>query len=366
MVSSATIIPSEVHFLTNLGMPMQSLDQQIKDLKKNFLSQLDKADSQDALEEIRITYLGRKGKIADLMDQLKNLPLEEKKEFGPQLNELKKFCEITFEEKKEHLNHHRLRQEQRKKEFFDVTASLPNMPQGSLHPLTQLQQEINDIFISMGFEIAQGPEVENERNNFEALNIAKDHPARDMWDTLWLDNTKNLLLRTHTSSVQIHQMEEKKAPLAIVAPGRCYRHEATDATHDFMFSQVEGLFVDHNVSLSNLLATMREFMRKLFAQKQLNMRVRPSYFPFVEPGIEIDIECPFCNHGCSVCKYTEWIEMCGAGLVHPNVLDFCGINHQEYSGFAFGFGLTRLAMLKYSIPDIRLLHANNVEFLKQF
>jgi len=346
-------------------MPMQSLDHQIKTIKQRFLSELDNATSNESLELLRITYLGRKGELAHLMDQLKALSLEEKKEFGPQLNDLKKFCEQAFEQKKELILTEIIQQEQRKKEFFDVTAYLPNKPVGSLHPLTLLQEEINTIFASMGFEIAQGPEVENELTNFEALNIPQNHPARDMWDTLWLD-TQNLLLRTHTSSVQVRQMQEKGAPLAIVAPGRCYRHEATDATHDFMFSQVEGLFIDENISLGNLLATMRTFMQKLFCHKELKIRVRPSYFPFVEPGIEIDIECPFCNHGCSICKYTEWIEMCGAGLVHPNVLDFCGIDSKKYSGFAFGFGLTRLAMLKYSIPDIRLLHTNNVEFLKQF
>ena len=186
-----------------------------------------------------------------------------------------------------------------------------------------------------------------------------------MWDTLWLD-IPSLLLRTHTSPVQIHSLEKKGPPLAVVAPGRCFRHEATDASHDFMFSQVEGLLVDEHISMSNLLATMKEFMQTLFEKKKLAMRVRPSYFPFVEPGIEMDIECPFCNHGCSVCKYSEWIEMGGAGLVHPNVLDFCGINTKQYSGFAFGFGTTRLAMLKYDIHDIRLLHSNNIEFLKQF
>lgn len=343
-----------------------SLKKDIALLSKEFSKSLEFSNTEEQLEEIRIAYLGRKGKLVNFMTMLKDLPLAEKKELGPLLNNLKKKCEEAFEEKKQQLIHTRLQQEQRKKEYFDVTAYIPDTPQGSLHPLTLIEKEVNDIFVSMGFEIARGPEVENERNNFEALNIAKDHPARDMWDTLWLDNTNNLLLRTHTSNVQIRKMENGNVPLAILAPGRCYRHEATDASHDFMFNQIEGLFIDKNVSLGNLLATMKEFLQAVFDQKKLEMRVRPSYFPFVEPGIEIDIECPFCNHGCTVCKDSEWIEMAGAGLVHPNVLDFCGIDTQQYSGFAFGLGLTRLAMLKYTIPDIRLLHSNNVEFLKQF
>lgn len=341
------------------------LAKQILHIQNSFKNELTNLQSLEHLEDIRKEFLGRKGHIAELMNQLKDLPLEEKKEYGPKLNELKNYCQNAYDLKKKHLTNILLKQSQEKEKYFDVTAYIPNQLHGSLHPLTKIQENIITIFISMGFDIIQGPEVEDERHNFEALNIPKDHPARDMWDTLWLD-VPGLLLRTHTSPVQIHHLENKKPPLALAAPGRCFRHEATDASHDFMFNQVEGLLVDKDISLSNLLATCKQFMTAIFEDTSLEIRVRPSYFPFVEPGIEMDLECPFCNHGCSVCKQTEWIEMGGAGLVHPNVLESCGINSKEYSGFAFGFGLTRLAMLKYGIHDIRLLHSNNIEFLKQF
>lgn len=217
----------------------------------------------------------------------------------------------------------------------------------------------------MGFEIIDGPELEEDFYNFEALNIPPDHPARDMQDTFWL-TLPGRLMRTHTSSVEIHAMLKKKPPLAIVVPGRAYRNEATDASHDFQFMQLEGLLVDKNVSLSNLLATMKSFLQTFFERKDLTLRIRPGYFPFVEPGIEIDMSCPFCTQGCAVCKRTRWIEVAPAGLTHPAVLKACSIDPTEYSGFAFGMGLTRLVMLKYGITDIRLLHSNKVEFLQQF
>ena len=217
----------------------------------------------------------------------------------------------------------------------------------------------------MGYEIINGPEIDTDFFNFETLNIPKDHPARDMHDTFWLD-IPNMVMRTHTSSVQAHAMLEKKPPLAVATPGRCYRSEATDASHDYMFMQCEILFIDKNVSLSNLFATAKVFLQNLFGKNDLKIRVRPAYFPFVEPGVEMDITCPFCKTGCSVCKKTCWIEIGGAGLIHPNVLKSCNINPEEYSGFAFGFGLTRLVMLKYGINDIRLLHSTKLEFLKQF
>jgi phenylalanyl-tRNA synthetase alpha chain len=337
---------------------------EITDLKTSFESALKKAQTTQDLETVRIQFLGRKGKIAALMSQLKKLSLDEKKIIGPLLNELKNNCEDAFSHKQQELLKQEFAREQATQKFFDVTAYHPAGYKGSLHPMTQLIEHVNNVFISMGFEIADGPEVETEYYNFEALNIPAEHPAREMFDTFWLD-IPGLLLRTHTSPVQIHTMERRGPPIAIVAPGRCYRHEATDATHDFSFMQVEGLLIDKKISMGNLIAMVREIFKAIF-EKELNLRVRPSFYPFVEPGIDVDIECPFCNHGCSLCKQTEWIEMCGAGLVHPNVLEFGGINTQEYSGLAFGFGLTRLAMLKYGINDIRLLHSGNIEFLQQF
>ena len=218
----------------------------------------------------------------------------------------------------------------------------------------------------MGYDIADGPEVETDFYNFQALNIPADHPARDMHDTFWL-TTPSLLLRTHTSPVQIRAMEHKPLPLAIFAPGRTFRNEATDASHLFMFTQGEGLVIDKNISIANLLATARAFLQAFFEKEDLHIRARPGYFPFVEPGIEIDASCPFCSgKGCSPCKKTGWIELLGAGLVHPNVLKAGGIDPQEYSGFAFGFGIERLAMIKYGINDVRLFHSSKLPFLRQF
>lgn len=344
---------------------MKSLEQEIAHVKQSFLDALKAAKTEQQLEDIRVAYLGRKGSVADLMHTLKSLSIEEKKQFGPQLNELKLFLQEQFDAKKHQIALHAKKHEDALKKYFDVTAYEPQVPQGSIHPMTQVAQRMQDIFISMGYSIAEGPEVETDRYNFEALNIPEHHPARDKWDTLWLD-LPSLLLRTHTTSVQIRELEKKELPIAAISMGRCYRHEATDASHDFLFQQLEGIYVDENVSMSNLIATLQAFMQEFFQRDDLKIRVRNSYFPFVEPGIEVDIECPFCNHGCNVCKETEWIEGGGAGLIHPNVLEFCGIDAKKYSGFAFGFGLTRFAMLKYGINDIRLLHSGNIEFLKQF
>jgi phenylalanyl-tRNA synthetase alpha chain len=344
---------------------MHNLEQEIQHIQQDFLAALNKASDEQALEHIRIKFLGRNGIIALLMEKLKTLSIDEKRIIGPLINNAKSLMQEKFEAQKLALKEKLNIDQHRKLQSFDVTAYIPNTLSGSLHPLTHLKQQIEDIFITMGYEIMDGPEVDTEYYNFEALNIPAGHPARDMWDTFWLD-IPSLLLRTHTSSVQVHAMEMKELPLAIVVPGRCYRHEATDASHDFLFMQLEGLFISKNVSLGNLLATVKTFLEALFGHKNLAIRVRPSYFPFVEPGIEIDIECPFCTQGCSTCKYSRWIEASGAGLVHPHVLRACNIDPHAYSGFAFGFGLTRLAMLKYSINDIRLLHSNMHGFLEQF
>lgn len=343
---------------------MNSIKSNTAKIQQEALERIRQAKTLQELDALRIEYLGRKGKIAHLMDELSHLSLKEKRELGPIINSCKQACQQAYESKKEELTTQKFSASEAKKRHFDPTAYVPKRLHGTLHPMTHIQNEIEEVFLSMGYDIADGPEVETEFYNFEALKIPSDHPARDMWDTLWLD-VPGLLLRTHTSSVQIHTMHERTPPFAVVAPGRCYRHEATDATHDFQFMQVEGVLIDKDIALSHLLATIESFLH-LFFNKKLAIRVRPSYFPFVEPGIEMDIECPFCNHGCSLCKDTEWIEMCGAGLIHPNVLESCGIDNKHYKGFAFGFGLTRLAMLKYKINDIRLLHANHVSFLQQF
>lgn len=344
---------------------MTELITTIHQLKERFTRALSEVTTEEQLENLRIEFLGRNGLIAHLMPHLKNLALEEKHIVGPLMNDLKVYCQQLFNEKKEHFHKIASLKHLEKDRFFDVTAYQPYRQFGSLHPLTTMQRLIEDIFISMGFHSIEGPEVEDEYHNFQALNIGPDHPARDMFDTLWL-NVPGLLLRTHTSSVQVHTLKQKKLPLAVIAPGRVFRHEATDATHDFMFQQVEGLCIDKNISLTDLLGILKLFFRTLFNKQELELRVRPSYFPFVEPGIEVDISCPFCTQGCSTCKQSCWIEIGGAGLIHPNVLTSAHIDPTQYSGFAFGFGLDRITMLYYGIHDIRLFSNNMVAFLQQF
>jgi phenylalanyl-tRNA synthetase alpha chain len=345
---------------------MAQLNDQINELKKQCLQALEAATNEKELEDVRIAFLGRSGHVTAIMEQLKSLSLEEKKIFGPALNELKQAVQQWYNDRKQALIDQALAQTVAKKQHFDVTAYQPNQFQGSTHIYTQVTQQLENIFMSMGYEIADGPEVESDYYNFQALNIPEDHPARDMHDTFWL-NVPRMLLRTHTSTVQVHCMENKKLPLAIFAPGRCYRNEATDASHEFMFTQGEGLVIDKNISVANLLASAKTFLQAFFERNDLKIRTRPGYFPFVEPGIEIDCSCPFCDgKGCSTCKRTGWIELLGSGMVHPNVLKCSGIDADVYSGFAFGFGLERLAMVKYGINDIRLFHSSKLPFLKQF
>jgi phenylalanyl-tRNA synthetase alpha chain len=344
---------------------MKTVKNKIDQLQNEFSQALSLVTNLNDLENFRIIFLSRNGRIAELMPELKKLSLEEKQQLGPVINNFKQYAQEAFELKKTSLENMVLQEKLAKDQHFDVTSYIPQSTTGSLHPLTEIYKQIIDVFITMGYGVLDGPEIETEYYNFEALNIPKNHPARDMWDTFWLD-VPGLLLRTHTSSVQVHAMENRKLPLALIAPGRVYRHEATDATHDFLFNQVEGVVIDENISLSHLLATLKTFFRLLFKKDDLELRVRPSYFPFVEPGIEIDISCPFCTNGCSLCKKTGLIEMGGAGLVHPNVLECCKIDSKKYSGFAFGLGVDRIAMLIYKINDIRLFSSGKIEFLKQF
>ncbi|MFC1842539.1 phenylalanine--tRNA ligase subunit alpha [Candidatus Dependentiae bacterium] len=344
---------------------MENLERNINLFEKEFKSALESANTQEQLEKARVAFLGRNGKIVDLMSQMKELPLEEKRTFGPKLNQLKKKSEQAYKNIKVSLEQEVRKLEILRKQQFDVTAYKPTQLEGSAHILSKVVEQIEDIFISMGYKVADGPELETEFYNFEALNIPANHPARDSQDTFWFD-VPGMLLRTQTSTIQIHEMEKHGTPIALIGTGRVYRNESTDATHDFVFSQVEGLFVDKNISMGNLLATMKTFLQQFFGKKDLDIRVRPGFFPFVEPGIEIDASCPFCKDGCSVCKKTKFIELVGAGLVHPNVLQYCNVNPQAYNGFAFGFGIERLAMVKYGINDLRLFHGSNLDFLKQF
>jgi len=335
--------------------------QDIQQIRSEFLEKINAVTSSDGVEKLRIEFLGRKGSVATIVAAFKLLPESERRTLGPVIQELRSFLESTLDEKKGML-------EQKKtvdQAFFDVTTSRFSELKGRKHVYSQVIEQLEDIFLSMGYDIVQGNEVETDYYNFTALNIPENHPAREMTDTFWLANP-GLLLRTHTSAIQARIMKERKPPLAIFSTGRCYRNEQTDATHDFMFMQAECMFIDTDVSVANLLATAQTFLRAIFDKHDLNIRVRPGFFPFVEPGLEIDSTCPFCKHGCSICKKTGWIEMLGSGLIHPNVLKMGGIDESKYSGFAFGMGIERLIMLRYGITDIRLFRSNKLSFLDQF
>jgi phenylalanyl-tRNA synthetase alpha chain len=344
---------------------MADLQNTIEQLKKTLQEQLNKVSDSKALEEVRLSFLGKKGSISELLGQLKNLSLEDKKTLGPLIHQLKQEADEKIAQCKENLVTQQAQAATARLQGFDVTAHKPQAQTGHLHPYTQFIEEIQSIFLSMGYEIWDGPELETDFHNFTALNIPQDHPARDMYDTFWTDKP-DFLLRTHTSPVQIRAMQNRKPPLAGIAPGRTYRHEAVDASHDFMFMQCEGLLIDKQVTVSHLFATAQTFLKALFKKDELDIRIRPGFFPFVEPGFEIDMRCVFCKSGCSVCKQSTWIEVFPGGMVHPNVLKAAGIDPNQYSGFAFGFGLTRLAMLRYGINDIRLLLSGDAKFLEQF
>jgi phenylalanyl-tRNA synthetase alpha chain len=340
---------------------MNEFDKKIKKIEKECLDAIKKSRNIDALEAVRIAYLGRKGTIAELMGELSAMTLEQKRILGPLFNQLKKTLQEVYEQRSKELT----ATPTSSVRLFDITAYKPHQLKGSLHIYTYLINQLSAIFISMGYVIADGPEVETDYYNFKALNIPDDHPARDSHDTFWLMQPDRLL-RTHTSTVQIRSMEHTNVPLAIFAPGRVYRNEATDATHAFMFTQGELLFISKNVSMANLFATAQTFLQAFFESKDIHIKVKPDFFPFVEPGVQISGSCPFCKDGCSICKHTGWIELLGAGLVHPNVLRMSGINPEQYSGFAMGFGIERLAMIKYGINDVRLFHSTNIAFLDQF
>jgi phenylalanyl-tRNA synthetase alpha chain len=344
---------------------MKSLSQQLDLIKQEFATALSAIADKTALESARIAFLGRKGKIADLMEQLKNLPVEEKKIVGPQLNQFKAQAGAQLEDLELKLQKEAATQQNNLEKNFDVSAYKYSELKGTSHIYTQIIEDLENIFISMGYAIVDGPEIENEYYNFDSLNIPADHPAREAEDSFYL-HKKGMLLRTQCSTMQARAMENTQPPIAIFAPGRVYRKEATDQTHDFLFTQAEILLVDKDISVSNLLATAHTFLRKIFDNEQLEIRVRPGFFPFVEPGLEIDASCPFCTTGCSVCKHTRWIELLGTGMVHPNVLRASGIDPEIYSGFAFGMGIERIAMIKYGIYDIRLFHASKIKFLEQF
>ena len=315
------------------------------------------------LEKIRVAVLGRKGELAGISKTLGTLAAEDRAEAGQLLNQAKATLEQAIDERKQDLQSAESVQAL-KAEWMDLTVPPSGILPGHIHPVTQVQDEIEQLFISMGFRVLDGPEVETEYYNFDALNIPPDHPARDMQDTFWL--TDGHLLRTHTSPVQVRALQKFGAPIRMIAPGRVFRNEEVDASHEHTFYQVEGMMVDRDVSVGHLLHFMQTLLSSVFGRK-VTVRLRPGYFPFVEPGFELDINCLICGgNGCAVCKQSGWVELLPCGLVHPNVLTNSGLDPQEWNGFAFGLGLTRLAMMRYAVDDIRLMQSGDLRFLNQF
>ena len=342
--------------------------EELQQLKARAITELDSIGDLKELEEWRVRFLGRKGSLTFILRGLGVVPVEERRAIGAAANEVKAALETSLKEKEEWLKEQELAVAL---EQSGIDVTLPGYPihLGRLHLTTQTMREICAIFVSLGFQVVEGPEVEWDYYNFEALNIPKDHPARDMWDTLWIDtpsDEKPMLLRTHTSPMQIRLMEKTRPPVRAVIPGKVYRYEATDATHESMFHQIEGLAVDRGITMGDLKGTLFEFVRRLFGE-QRKARFRCDYFPFVEPGVEMAIDCLMCHGaGCRLCGETGWIEILGAGVVHPEVLRRVNYDPEVYTGFAFGMGVERVPMLRYGIEDIRLFYGNDLRFLRQF
>lgn len=334
-------------------MVQKKSDDIFQSLRKDAFRALEGASGLNQIREIEADFLGKKGRLTKILRNLKDLAEAERKEMGGIANALKKELEEKIKKKRDEAAGRPGLEPQ--EEWLDVSAPGKKIGRGHLHPLSRILKEAGAIFESMGFEISEGPEVETEYYNFDALNIPENHPARDMWDTFWLKN--KLLLRTHTSPNQVRYMEAHQPPVRIVVPGRCFRYEATDATHEIQFYQLEGLMIGEKISLANLKGVVEIFFRRLFKDKNLKVRFRPSYFPFVEPGVEIDIKFSSQN---------KWMEIAGAGMVHPQVLKNVGYNPKLWQGFAFGMGLDRIAMIKYKIDDIRLFYSGDLRFINQF
>ncbi|OGW22420.1 MAG: phenylalanine--tRNA ligase subunit alpha [Nitrospirae bacterium GWC2_46_6] len=334
----------------------------MEDPKQTFLKELSSANNLSELANLRVRYLGRKGIITERLKSLSALPPEERPLQGKNINEIKESIEADLDSRESRLKHEELKK-QLLSDSVDVTLSGKFIPFGRPHPINKVLSEITDIFVEMGFSVEEGPEVELDYYNFEALNIPKDHPARDMQDTFYI--TDDIVLRTHTSPVQVRVMEKRKPPVRFIAPGKVYRCDA-DITHTPMFHQIEGFMVDKGITFSNLKGVLEAFLHRMFGA-DTPVRFRPSFFPFTEPSAEVDIGCILCGGaGCRVCKGSGWLEILGAGMVNPKVFEHVGYDPEEYSGFAFGMGIERIAMLKYSIDDIRLFYENDIRFLRQF
>ncbi|WP_265444154.1 phenylalanine--tRNA ligase subunit alpha [Acetivibrio straminisolvens] len=339
------------------------MKEQLNSIRMQAEQELSSVGTITELENIRVKYLGKKGELTAVLRGMGSLSPEERPVIGQLANEVRAYIEGRIEEAKSELIR-KERSQKLEKEVIDVTMPGKRKMLGKKHPLSIVIDEIKDVFIGMGYEIAEGPEIELDYYNFEALNIPKNHPARDVQDTFYINN--NILLRTQTSPVQIRVMENKKPPIKIICPGRVYRSDAVDATHSPIFHQVEGLVVDKGITMGDLVGTLRLFAKSLFGEKT-EIRLRPHHFPFTEPSAEVDVSCWACGGtGCRVCKNEGWIEILGAGMVHPKVLEICGIDPEVYSGFAFGLGVERTAMGRFNIDDMRLLYENDIRFLKQF
>lgn len=344
-------------------VPQPDMDQAIADLQTEALRRIEAAGSLDELESVRVEVLGRKGSLGQFSKRFGGLTPESKASAGRALNAAKQALENALESKRQSFAD-QARQARLRAEWVDLTLPAPGPRPGALHPVTQIQAEIEDLFSSLGFAVLDGPEVETEYYNFDALNIPAEHPARDMQDTFWLQGGN--LLRTHTSPVQVRGMERLGPPLRMIAPGRVFRNEEVDPSHEHTFYQVEGMMVDRDVSVGHLIYFMKTLLSAIF-RRDVTVRLRPGYFPFVEPGFELDIQCLICGGpGCPVCKQSGWVELLPCGLVHPNVLRMSGIDPEEWGGFAFGLGLTRLAMMRYGIDDIRWMQSGDLRFLGQF
>ncbi len=338
------------------------MEEKIKALKEQMEAALGSVESKEQLGEFWQNFLGKKGSIADLMKGLGSVPKEERPNVGKTINEFKNQVEVRYQEMKNKMDELELAA-RNKSEQVDITMPAKMRPAGGLHPLTVTENEMIDVFAGMGFEIYDGPEIEDDDHNFTRLNVAKNHPARDMQDTFYV--AEDILLRTHTSPGQIRVMDAKKPPIKMLAPGRVFRSDS-DATHSPMFHQMEGLVVDKKITLCDLQGMLDKFVQAIFGS-EVKTRLRPSYFPFTEPSVEVDVSCFECGgKGCPLCKHTGWIEVLGGGIVHHKVLENCGIDPNEYSGLAFGIGIERIAMLKYGINNINLLYENDLRFLKQF
>jgi phenylalanyl-tRNA synthetase alpha chain len=339
---------------------MEDLLQKIEAYKNDMLTF--QAETTEGLEDFRIKFLGTKGLVKSVLSEIKNVPNEKKKEFGQVLNSFKVFAEKRYDELKGSLA------AAENKANANIDWSLPGdpVPVGTRHPLSIVRNQIVSIYKRLGFAVAEGPEIEDDWHNFTALNLSEDHPARDMQDTFYLNQNPDWLLRTHTSSVQARVMEKQKPPIRIICPGRVYRNETISARAHCFFHQVEGLYVDDNVSFADLKQTLYFFVQEMFG-KEVKIRFRPSYFPFTEPSAEMDISCTVCGgKGCSLCKHTGWVEILGCGMVHPRMLENFGIDPDTFTGFAFGMGIERICQLKYRINDLRLYSQNDIRFLRQF